>query len=75
MDKAARILEQIIRNPNRAPNSFHDSTRCETVSRLSRVDLLGLVGAPVQVSDIPDVEKGEVLTDSRGMGSFQRLEK
>jgi hypothetical protein len=26
----------------------------------------------VQVSDVPDVVKGEVLVDSRGQGSFQR---
>jgi len=26
----------------------------------------------VQVSDVPDVVKGEVLVDGRGQGSFQR---
>ena len=51
---------------------FHDVRRCETVSLMSRVDLLGLAGAGVQVSDVPDIVKGEVLVDSRGQGSFQR---
>ena len=53
--------------------SFHDPVRCETISRLSRVDLLGLVNGEVQLSQVPDVEKGEVLADSRGQDSFQRL--
>jgi hypothetical protein len=51
---------------------FHDCRRCETVSLVSRVDLLSLAGSGVQVSDVPDIVKGEVLVDSRGQGSFQR---
>jgi len=43
------------------------------VSRLSRSDVLGLLDEPVEVGLVPDVEKGEVLADSRGLGSFQRL--
>jgi hypothetical protein len=31
-----------------------------------------LLREPVQVSLVPDVEKGEVLLDSRGRGSFQK---
>ena len=53
-------------------SSFRDVRRCESVSLVSRVDILGIAGAEVQVSDVPDVEKGEVLVDSRGQGSFQR---
>jgi len=53
-------------------SSFHDVRRCESVSLVSRVDILGIVGVEVQVSDVPDVVKGEVLVDSRGQGSFQR---
>jgi hypothetical protein len=52
--------------------SFHDNIRCETVSRLSRADVLSLLNGPVKVSDVPDIVKGEVLVDSRGQGSFQR---
>jgi hypothetical protein len=53
-------------------SSFHDQQRCETVCRMSRVDILALLTGPVEVDDVPDVEKGEVLVDSRGQGSFQR---
>ena len=52
--------------------SFHDNVRCETVSKMSRADVLGLLSGPVQVGNVPDVEKGEVLVDSRAQGSFQR---
>ena len=42
------------------------------VSRVSRSDVVALLNEPVQVGLVPDVEKGEVLVDSRGRGSFQR---
>jgi len=51
--------------------SFRDRLRDETVSMVSRADILALL-SPVQVSVVPDVERGEVLVDSRGRGSFQR---
>jgi len=53
--------------------SFHDYQHCETVCRTSRTDILALIEAPVQVGDVPDVLKGEVLLDSRGQGSFQKV--
>jgi hypothetical protein len=52
--------------------SFTDRLACETVSKVSREDVLSLLAQPVCLSDVPDVEKGEVLVDSRGLGSFQR---
>jgi hypothetical protein len=52
-------------------SSFHDQQRCETVCRMSRLDILALLTGPVEVGDVPDVVKGEVLVDSRGTGSFQ----
>ena len=52
---------------------FYDKHACEAVSRLSRSDVLGMLAEPVEVGLVPDVEKGEVLADSRGLGSFQRL--
>jgi hypothetical protein len=64
---AKRILRSIV-----LARSFHDVERGETVCLLSRVELLGLAGPVVQVCDVPDVERGEVLVDSRGQGSFQR---
>lgn len=51
--------------------SFQDRIRSETVCILSKTDILGQVAGPIQVSCVPDVEKGEVLVDSRCQGSFQ----
>jgi hypothetical protein len=53
--------------------SYNDRIICETVSKVSRSDVLAFLNQAIQVSDVPDVEKGEVLVDSRGTGSFQRL--
>ena len=52
--------------------SYNDQIICETVSKASRVDVLAFLNQAIQISDVPDVEKGEVLVDSRGHGSFQR---
>jgi hypothetical protein len=54
-------------------SSFKDRLICETVSRVTRQDVLAYLDEPVRVSDVPDVEKGEVLVDNRGTGSFQSL--
>jgi hypothetical protein len=35
-------------------------------------EVLGLLSEPVLVASVPDVERGEVLEDSRGGGTFQR---
>jgi hypothetical protein len=51
--------------------SYNDVLLCETVSKVSRVDVLAFLKKAVQVSDMPDVEKGDVLVDSRGRRSFQ----
>ena len=69
----ARLLQRRIRALIFC-NSLQDELRCETVSKVSRVDVLGLLAEPVDVSSVPDVEKGEVLVNSRGEGSFQRVE-
>ena len=55
-------------------NSFRDRIRCETVCRMSRADVLALLNEPVEVGVVPELEKGEVLTDSRGLGTFQRAD-
>ena len=53
-------------------NAFHDREIVETICRMSRVDVLALMpGDQLIISLVPDVEKGEVLVDSRGQGSFQ----
>jgi hypothetical protein len=53
--------------------AFNDRSVCEVVSKVSRLDLMTLLNEPVDMSLLPDVEKGEVLVDSRGRGSFQRM--
>jgi len=52
--------------------SYNDRLICETVSKTSMQDVLAFLNEVVQLSDIPNVEKGEVLVDARGTGSFQR---
>ena len=52
--------------------SYNDQIMCETVSKVSRQDVLAFLNVAICVSDVPDVEKGEVLVDSRGRGSFQK---
>ena len=51
---------------------YQDLNRCESVCRVSRSEILGSLTGIVEVCDVPDIEKGEVLVDSRGQGSFQR---
>lgn len=64
----SRRVRRIIFN-----HAFRDPVRDETVCRLSRLEVLGLLNEPVLVASVPDVERGEVLVDSRGTGSFQRV--
>jgi hypothetical protein len=64
--QARRIRGIILRR------SFCDRNVGEVVSRVSRLDVMALLSGPVEVGLVPDVEKGEVLLDSRGRGSFQR---
>ena len=52
--------------------AYTDRVRCETISTLNRVDVLGLLNAPeIEVHHVPEIVRGEVLVDSRGQGSFQ----
>ena len=53
--------------------SYNDRILCETVSKVSRTDVLAFLNEAIQISDVPDVVKGEVLVDSRGRGSFQQV--
>ena len=53
--------------------AFVDVARSETVCRVDRFDILQALQGPVDVSRVPEVEKGEVLVDSSGTGSFQRM--
>jgi hypothetical protein len=52
--------------------SYNDRVVCETVSKVSRDQVLAYIHEAIRLSDVPNVEKGEVLVDSRGQGSFQR---
>ena len=66
-----RLAKRILRSLA-LERGFHDVERCETVCLLSRMELIGLAGPIVQIGDVPNIERGEVLVDSRGEGSFQR---
>jgi len=39
---------------------------------MTRLDVMAQLNEPIEVHLVPDVEKGEVLIDSRGRGSLQR---
>jgi hypothetical protein len=54
--------------------SFYDRNVSEVVSRVSRLDVMALLSGLVEVDLVPDIEKGEVLLDSRGRGTFQKVE-
>jgi hypothetical protein len=65
--QARRVRGVILRG------SFHDRNVCEVISRVSRLDVMAMLGGLIEVDLVPDVEKGEVLLDSRGRGTFQRV--
>jgi hypothetical protein len=55
--------------------SFQDHILAESVCRVSREDCLAYASGfsvEVVVSDVPDIEKGLILSDSRGRGVFQK---
>lgn len=51
--------------------SFYDRNLSETISKMTRIDVMAQLNEPVEVYLIPDIEKGEVLLDPRGTGSLQ----
>jgi len=51
--------------------SFYDRKIGEVVSKMTRLEVMGRLNEPIEVHLVPDVEKGEVLLDLRGRGSFQ----
>ncbi|MEM3788298.1 MAG: hypothetical protein QXN95_00315 [Candidatus Bathyarchaeia archaeon] len=54
-------------------HAYLDRFRGEVVSRLSRLDVLGLLNFEgFSLNLVPNVERGEVLVDTRGTGSFQK---
>jgi hypothetical protein len=53
-------------------NAYIDKYRGEIVSRISRLDVLGLLNCEgFKVSLFQTLKEGEVLIDSRGKGSLQ----
>lgn len=55
-------------------NSFHDKELSELICRNTREEVIGELKEPIEVHLVPDIEKGEVLIDSHGTGSFQHDE-
>ena len=66
--QAAKIQKIILHD------SFQDKKLAEVISRTTRLEVLGQFKDPIEVHLVPDVEKGEVLIDLRGRGSFQKEE-
>jgi hypothetical protein len=57
--------------------AFYDEHAAETVNQITQVQVINALGSllpleGLRLSDIPNVERGEVLRDSRGNGSFQQ---
>lgn len=56
--------------------AYRDRFGAETVNRLNMREIMDYISAMfngrVHLGAIPRVEQGEVLSDSRGRGSFQR---
>ncbi len=55
--------------------SYFDRRLGETMSKLTREEVMGQLKEPVEVHLIPDIETGEVLIDPRGRGSLQAMDK
>lgn len=68
---AEKLLKRRVRNLI-LDNSRRDPWHAETICLVSRRQVLNMLKEPVAVGDVPDVEPGEILTDSRGSGSLQR---
>lgn len=69
---AERLLLRRIRSTIFSTCIYNKDQR-EIISKITRQDLLSIIGGPVEVELFPDLEKGEVLVDSRGEGSFQSV--
>jgi hypothetical protein len=63
-----RKIQTIILN-----GSYRDKQHGETVSKLTREDVMGQLKEPIEVSLAPDLERGEVLIDSQGKGTLQTI--
>jgi hypothetical protein len=65
------LLKRQIRNIILS-NSIYDKTLCETVTTISKTDLLLALTGQIKMSQVPDIERGEVLIDSKGKGTLQK---
>ena len=52
--------------------SFNDKGISELISRSTRIDVMRELKGYFEVYLVPDIEKGEVIIDSRGEGTLQR---
>jgi hypothetical protein len=55
--------------------SFHDKMKSEIVSNMNRIEVMGQIHEPISVHLVPDIERGEVLLDSRATGSLQKQDE
>ena len=64
-----RKIEKIILN-----SSHNDKRKAEIISKITRLEVLAQLNEPVEVYLIPDIEKGEIIIDTRGNGTLQKLD-
>lgn len=69
--KANKLQQRKIRSIIQR-GSYYDKHKGEIVSKVTRLDIIGQLKEPVEIHIVPDLEKGEVLIDSRGKGCFQK---
>ncbi len=53
-------------------NSHYDRKVCEMISKIARSDVMAQLNEPIEVHLVLDIEKGEVLIDTRGRGTLQK---
>jgi septum formation inhibitor-activating ATPase MinD len=61
-----------------ACSGFRDRGMAETVNKLEKEELMNRLKEKfdfVEMDAVSDIEKGEVMTDSRGRGSMQTIPK
>ena len=52
--------------------SLKDREISEYISKSTRIEVIGKIKGELEVHLVPDIEKGEIIIDSYGKGSFQR---
>jgi hypothetical protein len=52
--------------------TYYDKQKGETISTATQTEILSQLKEPIEVNLVPDIEKGEVLLDTKGKGTLQK---